>query len=782
MSKIATYGLADSPLQLSDRLIGTEAPRPQPSVTPLATKNFSLGELLQLFSSNFPAASLQAVLDTGNTATQNITLTGTITSSVIKPDEIEDSVGSQGVEFQFLSKAASGINWVDLPVYIPTLDEVLTAGNDSLLNANINELGLWDNFTPSGYAKVFANKNRINFEGKSGVAFGYIGLDTIAFLDNSIYSFQIKKPTVLSNNHTAFLQNTSGTIAYLGDIPTPISLTTIGDSGPATLIGSVLNIPEYSGGGSTYTFSSPLSESLGVVSISQASTISDGYLSLSDFNTFNDKQDSITLTTTGSSGPSTFIANVLNVPEYTLSSLGGVPYIGATQNVDLGEYELKAGQIHFDQTPTGSSGVGIMSWNNTDGTVDLGLKGGNVTLQIGQENVVRVVNKSGSNLLESNYQVVRIRTQAEGGAAGQRLAVKLAQADTKANHSAILGLVTEDINNNQEGFITTFGNVNKINTTGSLQGQTWNDGDDLWLSESVAGGLTNIEPTVHPVRIGYVIYAHSNNGKIYVSLDNGVDELDELHNVSISDVSGGEVLTYNGVTQVWENKKVYNDLQIRRNGITIYDDLLNTTASDFFQKLTFNSGGWSVSTISNQNNPGVIAITSSVTSANSGGSIIPASLVSPRNYAVGVGMQFDLIMITSALSASVFMRFGIVAGTTNATQPSNGIYFQLNNNLLIGQTANASVRSSTSAYTGITAATWYHFRVKLVSASLSVYELYDMDGTLLWTDSLTTNLPNIGDGVQPTFIAFNQIAEARQMCQVDYISFTYPPMNRGALI
>ena len=770
MSKIATYGLADSPLQLSDRLIGTEAPRPQPSVTPLATKNFSLGELLQLFSSNFPAASLQAVLDTGNTATQDITLTGTITSSVIKPDEIEDAVGSQGAEFQFLSKAASGINWVDLPVYIPTLDEVLTAGNDSLLNANINELGLWDNFTPTGYAKIYANKNRINFEGKSGVSFGYIGLDTIAFLDNSIYSFQIKKPTVLSNNHTAFLQNTSGTIAYLGDIPTPISLTTIGDSGPATLIGSVLNIPEYAGGGSAYTFSSPLSESLGVVSISQASTISNGYLSLSDFNTFNDKQDSITLTTTGSSGPSTFIANVLNIPEYTLSSLGGVPYIGATQNVDLGEYELKAGQIHFDQTPTGAAGVGIMRWNNTDGTVDLGLKGGNVTLQIGQELVLRVVNKTGSDI--TNGQVVRV-VAVTGGVTG----IALAQADSDANSVTTIGIATEDIANNAQGFVTTQGLVHDVNTN------AFNEGDVLYLSPTIAGGLTNVKPIApqHLVTIGYVAKKGASDGHILLHVQNGY-ELDELHDVKISSATGGEVLTYNGVTQVWENKKVYNDLQIRRNGITIFDDLIGTAANDNFQKLTFNSGSWSVSTISNENNPGVIAITSSVASASSGGNIIPSSSVSPRNYAVGVGMQYDLIMRTNALSANVIMRFGIIAGTTNATQPSDGVYLRLNNNDLVGQTANASVRSQTSAYTGISATTWYHFRVKMVSSSLAVYELYNMDGTLLWTDSLTTNLPNIGGGVQPTFIAYNQIAEARQICQVDYISFTYPPMNRGALI
>jgi hypothetical protein len=278
-----------------------------------------------------------------------------------------------------------------------------------------------------------------------------------------------------------------------------------------------------------------------------------------------------------------------------------------------------------------------------------------------------------------------------------------------------------------------------------------------------------------------VIHLKFIGGK-FIDVNKSWEYFNELQGVNINNAAVGEVLTYNSSSQLWENKKVYNDLQIRRNGITIFDDMIATTASDYFQKLTFNSGGWSVSTLSNENNPGVIAITSSVTSASSGGSIIPSSTASPRNYAVGVGMQYDLIMRTNALSENVIIRFGIVAGTTNATQPANGVYLRLNNSELFGQTASGSVRSQTSAYNGITEATWYHFRVKMVSESLSVYELYDMDGTLLWTDNLTTNLPSIGEGVQPTFIAYNQIAEARQICQVDYISFTYPPMNRGALI
>jgi hypothetical protein len=132
MAKISTYSLADEPLQLSDRLIGTEAPRPNPSSTPLATRNFSLGELLQLFSSNFPAASLQAVLDTGNIATQNITLFGNISSTLITPDNIKDMFGNEGNTFQFLSKATNGINWVDLPS--SNLQDVLDTGNTATQN------------------------------------------------------------------------------------------------------------------------------------------------------------------------------------------------------------------------------------------------------------------------------------------------------------------------------------------------------------------------------------------------------------------------------------------------------------------------------------------------------------------------------------------------------------------------------------------------------------------------------------------------------------------------
>lgn len=204
----------------------------------------------------------------------------------------------------------------------------------------------------------------------------------------------------------------------------------------------------------------------------------------------------------------------------TVAVGGFVPYIGAIANVDLGEYQLKAGQFEFDQTPTGVFNAGMVRWNDSDGTTERKLKGGNVTLQDGQETVKRVVNKTNANLLESQYRVVRIRTAAEGGSQGQRSAIVLAQANNNLNSNATLGVVTESILNNQEGFITLLGEVRQINTTGSLQSETWLDGDQLFLSATIAGGLTKVVPASpnYSIPVATVDYAHAINGKFSVNI------------------------------------------------------------------------------------------------------------------------------------------------------------------------------------------------------------------------------------------------------------------------
>jgi nitrogen fixation protein len=234
-----------------------------------------------------------------------------------------------------------------------------------------------------------------------------------------------------------------------------------------------------------------------------------------------------------------------------------VPYTGATQDVDLGEFELKAGQLTLDTSPTGTAAVGTTRWNNTLGSSETTLKGGSVILKNGVDLVARVVNKVTPNatLTKAAYQAVRV-----SGAQGQRLAVAYAQADNDNNSADTIGLVTETIATNQEGFIITVGHLEEINTTGSLQSETWADGDVLYLSPTTPGALTNVKPTGatgHIVVIGYVEYAHVNHGKIYVKIMNGW-ELDELHNVYINTgtLANNDALIYESSTQLWKNKTI----------------------------------------------------------------------------------------------------------------------------------------------------------------------------------------------------------------------------------
>lgn len=233
---------------------------------------------------------------------------------------------------------------------------------------------------------------------------------------------------------------------------------------------------------------------------------------------------------------------------------GGVPYTGATANVDLGEYELKAGQITLDTTPTGTAAVGTTRWNDTFGGSETTLKGGSVVLKNGVDLVARVVNKVTPNatLTKAAYQAVRV-----SGAQGQRLAVAYAQANNDANSADTIGLVCETIATNQEGFIMAMGQLENINTTGSLQGETWADGDVLYLSPTTPGAITKVKPTGngHIVVIGYVEYAHVNNGKIYVKVMNGW-ELDELHDVDIVSPSNNDALLYESSTSLWKNKSI----------------------------------------------------------------------------------------------------------------------------------------------------------------------------------------------------------------------------------
>jgi hypothetical protein len=91
-----------------------------------ATKTFTIGSVVALT----PADTLAEVLTAGNTATNNIVLTGNITCTTIIPTDIQDAAGNTGTVGQHLVKnAANALEWGAGSA--DTLANVLAAGNSA---------------------------------------------------------------------------------------------------------------------------------------------------------------------------------------------------------------------------------------------------------------------------------------------------------------------------------------------------------------------------------------------------------------------------------------------------------------------------------------------------------------------------------------------------------------------------------------------------------------------------------------------------------------------------
>lgn len=138
----------------------------------------------------------------------------------------------------------------------PTLDQVLTNGNESLQDAKVGSIFLYNTNVPSGlgYVYITGDKNRFNFYNNADVNYGYIGQDTLSLIDSvvPVRQFQITKPAAIGANRTATFQDADGTIAYLSDIPATTNYglaTQLANSTPIanTTTKSTLNGSSYAG-------------------------------------------------------------------------------------------------------------------------------------------------------------------------------------------------------------------------------------------------------------------------------------------------------------------------------------------------------------------------------------------------------------------------------------------------------------------------------------------------------------------------------------------------------
>jgi hypothetical protein len=165
---------------------------------------------------------------------------------------------------------------------------------------------------------------------------------------------------------------------------------------------------------------------------------------------------------------------------------------------------------------------------------------------VGAQKLVQYVkNATGASM--SKGQAVYI-----SGATGSNITIGLARANAESTSSKTLGLLAQDLANGEHGYVIVEGTLDGINTSGRTAGEA------MWLSPTTAGGIIYGlagKPSApnHLVYLGVVKRVQSNNGSVYVHVQNGF-ELEELHNVSITSPANNNLLAYDSATSLWKNE------------------------------------------------------------------------------------------------------------------------------------------------------------------------------------------------------------------------------------
>lgn len=173
--------------------------------------------------------------------------------------------------------------------------------------------------------------------------------------------------------------------------------------------------------------------------------------------------------------------------------------------------------LQFDRTiqPT-TLAEGQSRWDPIVRTVETNLGGlnGGVTLQHGFETFVRAANFTGTTILNG-----RVAAFAGADIPNEVPKIALMLADGSIPPLYVIGLTTEDIPDaGTIGRVTTFGEVHDLDTTGTPYGEIWVEGDILYASPTIPGGLTKVEPAppALAVIIAAVVKAHATTGTLLV--------------------------------------------------------------------------------------------------------------------------------------------------------------------------------------------------------------------------------------------------------------------------
>lgn len=401
------------------------------------------------------------------------------------------------------------------------------------------------------------------------------------------------------------------------------------------------------------------------------------------------------LTTTGgpitSSGVITLggTLNVANGGTGATTASGARTNLSAAQsgaNADITSMSGVTGPISsptYIQMGDGSAttlAAGRMWYDPTTGTWNMGMGGGVISQQVGEE--IFIYGKA-SSAITAGQLICKTGTVGASGV------ITFAPSPTGLTvNDGVIGVACEDIPLNGFGRITAFGAVRGINTTGASVGETWADNDTLYYNPNYVGGLTKVKPSAPYIKfeIATVIKAGTGgSGSLQVDLIHGSTLGGTDSNVQFGTLANNDLIAYDSALGYWKNipgssygtgsvtsvaMTVPTGLSISGSPITTSGTLALSYAAGYSIPTTASQANWDTAYSERQQwDGGATNLVAATGRTSLGGTTVGQNMFTLTNPSAVTFPRFNADNTISALSASAF-RTAIGAGTGDGTVTS----------------------------------------------------------------------------------------------------------------
>lgn len=232
-----------------------------------------------------------------------------------------------------------------------------------------------------------------------------------------------------------------------------------------------------------------------------------------------DSSGNVVTGTTGGGGDNFYITGFTynDANTLTISQNGGLGNLTSTINTVTGLTVTNYVDFETQSNPSNVSGRTFFDRSENALSYFPQTPSNDVTINIGQESVIRVHNNTGSQI--NNGQACHITSTQPSVQGVPSMILAIATGDTSNPVYEVSGIATHDIPDGTEGFITAFGIVRDLSITGV------SEGSEIYLSDTIPGGLIYqlpSDPDSRVSQIGWLIQTGSTDAKILVQLENEV--------------------------------------------------------------------------------------------------------------------------------------------------------------------------------------------------------------------------------------------------------------------